>query len=415
MADDSGRSHHTPIQRNVFDAQDSTAIRDSMTGVSLEPVTTVALLRTFYRVPFRVYRDNPYWVAPFWQELNTFFHTRNPFWSHAECILYIAKKNQEVVGRIAAIIDHSFQETVGRKIGYFGFFECIDDFDVASALWRTAEAWLGSKGMTSMRGPIDGRVDVGCGFLASGFQHRASLLSSYSLPYYVSFALRYGMAKVRDFYDYYIDLTRPIPDQLKQRADDCAALGVSIRPFRRLRTGAELKWWVPVFLETFSDHWGFVPVSHEEVMTRFGVKQLRWTVDSRLFLIAEFEGEPVAYLWATPDYNQLFQALNGRLGPVQYLQVLVGLRRITSGKLHFIGIKKTCRHRHVASYLNYAALVEMQRRGYQSAEIGMIDEMNLHAHQTVAITGATRFRTHRVFEKPLQPFDVSTPSEIVRQ
>ena len=402
--------HHTYI----FESPGKKAIRVATENVSIEPVTTSDGFRTFYHVPFLIYKDDPLWVAPFWQELKAFFKTSNPFWSHAECVLYVARKNNDVVGRVAAIIDHAYCKTVGKEIGYFGFFECVDDVETASALWRAAEDWLCSKGMTLMRGPIDGRVDIGCGFLYSGFQLRPSLLSSYSQQYYISHAERFGMTKARDFFDYSIDLTKPIPNLLKEKAEQCASSGVTIRPFRRLRSNAELTWWIPLFLETFSDHWGYVPVSHEEVMTRFGVKQLRWIVDQRLFLVAESEGAPIAYLWATPDYNQLFQALNGRLGPLQYLWVFSRLRRISTGKLHFIGIKKECRHRYVASYLNYQALVEMQRRGYQGAEVGMIDEMNTHAQQTIAITGATLYKKHRVFEKPLQPSEVSTLPTNVR-
>jgi hypothetical protein len=410
-------SQHTTTRRTyIFESRGKKTIRDFTKNITVEPVSTFDEFKTFYHVPFQVYKDDPLWVAPFWQELKEFFQTSNPFWSHAECFLFIARKHNDVVGRIAAIIDHSFGKVVGKEIGYFGFFECIDDFDAASALWRTAEDCLRSQGMIIMRGPIDGRVDVGCGFLYSGFQLRPSLLSTYSPRYYCSFAERFGLAKARDFFDYYIDLTKPIPDQLKKKAEDCFASGVTVRPFRRLHANKELTWWIPLFLETFSDHWGYVPVSHEEVMTRFGVRQLPWIVDQRLFLIAESEGEPVAYLWATPDYNQLFQALKGRLGPLQYLWVFLTLRRITIGKLHFIGIKKECRHRYVASYLNYQALVEMQRRGYQGAEVGMIDEMNTHAQQTIAITGATLYKKHRVFEKSLLPSEASTlPKNARRQ
>jgi len=399
----------------VFESDGKKICRNGTNTISVEQVTTFDEFATFYRAPFRIYQDDRYWVAPFWQELKDFFHTKNPFWSHAECVLYIGRKNNEVVGRIAAIIDLSFCETVGSKIGYFGFFECIDDFDTASALWSTAEDWLRSQGMVIMRGPIDGRIDVGCGFLYEGFNLRPTVLSSYTPPYYISLAEKYGMTKARDFFHYYIDLTKPIPDLLKEKAARCADSGVTIRPFRRLRTNQELTWWIPLFLETFSDHWGYVPVSKEEVMTRFGVKQLRWIVDPRLFVIAEFEGQPIAYLWATPDFNQLFQTMNGRLGPLQYLQVLLKMHKITVGKLHFIGIKKECRHRHVASYLNYEVLVEMQRRGYQGVEIGWIDEMNTHAHKTIAITGATLYKKHRVFEKPLEPSNLSTLGQKVRK
>ena len=376
--------------------------------IHIESASRPSDLKNFYQVPFTIYQGNPFWVAPFWTEVKNFFRTTNPFWTHAECALFIARKNKSPMGRIAAIIDHSYCKTIGTKIGYFSFFECTDDFDTASALWRIAEDWLRSKGMTSMRGPIDGRIDVGCGFLYSGFHLRPTILSTYTPPYYISFAETYGMTKARDFFHYYIDLTKPIPDLLKTKAEQCAASGVTIRPFHRLRTNKELTWWIPLFLETFSDHWGYVPVSKEEVMTRFGVKQLRWIVDSRLFLIAEFKDEPIAYLWATPEFNQLIQSMNGHLGPLQYLQVLLKMHKITVGKLHFIGIKKECRHRHVASYLNYEVLVEMQRRGYEGVEVGWIDEMNTHARKTIAITGATLYKKHRVFEKTLEPSNLST-------
>ncbi len=404
MVQDPGNKKVHPPEHHafVFEQQTPMPVRDFQNNIAIETVASLRDFKMFYRAPFHVYQDNLYWVAPFWQELKDFFHTKNPFWSHAQCVLYLVKKNNMVAGRIAAIIDRSFCELIDRKVGYFGFFECIDDFEVASALWTAAEDWLRAQGMVAMRGPIDGRIDVGCGFLYEGFRTRPTVLSSYTPPYYIAFAEKYGMEKARDFFHYYIDLTKPLPDVLKQKADQCASSGVTVRPFNRLRTNKELSWWIPMFLETFADHWGYVPVSKEEVMTRFGVKQLRWIVDPRLFVIAEVEGEPVAYLWATPDFNQLFQTMHGHLGPLQYLQVLVKMRTITVGKLHFIGIKKECRHRHVASYLNYVVVAEMQRRGFKGVEVGWIDEMNTHAHQTIAITGATVYKKHRVFEKPLQ-------------
>jgi ribosomal protein S18 acetylase RimI-like enzyme len=209
------------------------------------------------------------------------------------------------------------------------------------------------------------------------------------------------MTKVRDLLTFTIDLTKPLPETLVAKAQQCYAAGVHIRPFNRLRTGKELRWWVDLFLETFQDHWGFVPVNAQEVRGRFGVKQLRWIVDSRLFLVAETQSTPIAYLWATPEYNQLFRQMKGRLGIRQLLMVLWKQRSISSGKLHFIGIKKEFRDKNIASYLNHAALMEMQRRGYRSAEVGWIDEENTAARTTIAITGASVTKVHRVFEKTL--------------
>lgn len=369
--------------------------------IQIVPVKNFKEFTLFYEVPFLVYRDNPFWVPPFWYEMKNFFKKKNPFWSHATCQLFIAKKNNKVIGRIAAIIDSKYCETFGEKIGYYGFFECIQDFDCANALLQTAQEWLLSKKMEVMRGPIDGRVDVGCGFLYNGHNSRPCVLSTYSPLYYVTYVERFGMKKISDQLFYYIDLTKPIPKKLEEKARQCVLNGIKVRPFNRLRTQKELKWWIKLFLETFSDHWGYVPVSENEVKTRFGVKQLRWFVDPRLFLVAEINGSPIAYIWSTPDYNQIFQKMNGRLGPFQILRFLWKKRKINVGKLHLIGIKKEFRNLNIGSLLNYKILIEMKNRGYIGAEVGWFDEKNVVAHTTIAITGATVYKAHRVFEKNL--------------
>ena len=253
-----------------------------------------------------------------------------------------------------------------------------------------------------MRGPINGRVDVGCGFLYSGFDSSPSLLSNYSPAYYISFAEKFNMKKSRDLLLFYVDLTNPIPKKLEEKAKICAEFGITIRPFNRLRTNKELKWWVNFFLETFINHWGYVPVSTEEVKTRFGVKEIRWFVDPHLFLIAEKKGLPVGYLWATPDYNQIFKKINGRLGPIQLLFLLFAKGQINKGKLHLIGIKKEYRKYNIASCLNYKVLVEMKNLGYIGAEIGWVDEKNFPVLKTIAVTGAKIYKIHRVFEKNLK-------------
>jgi hypothetical protein len=333
--------------------------------------------------------------------MNGFFKKKNPFWSHAECQLFIVRRQQKTCGRIAAIIDHAYCENSGEAVGFFGFFECIEDYECAQALYQTAQDWLRSKHMKIMRGPIDGRIDVGCGFLLTGFDLRPSVLSTYSPLYYLTFAEKYGLTKTRDFFHYSIDLTKQLPKDLEEKARHSISLGIRVRPFNRLLTGRELKAWIPLFLETFSGHWGFVPVNPEEVKTRFGVKQLRWFVDPKLFIIAESQNAPVAYLWATPEYNQIFQNLHGRLGPIELLSFLIAQRKINEGKLHFIGIKDGFRHQHIGSLLNYEALVEMKKRGYVRAEVGWIDEHNSIAHATIAFTGATLYKKHRVFEKDI--------------
>jgi len=384
----------------IFDnCSDTPQIKN--TSYEITPVRSKEDLKKFYQVSFQVYKGNPNWVAPFWKEFRAFFETSNPFWTHAEAQLYYIEKDGQLLGRIAAIIDHTFCENVGEQIGYFGFFECINDSKISTLLWDQATAWLSSKTMTKMRGPIDGRIDKGCGFLAKGFDTPASILSTYSHSYYLDLAEQYKLSKIRDFILYTIDLTIPISKKLEEKARTCLTSDITFRPFHRLKTNQELEWWIPLFLESFSNHWGYVPVSPDEVRERFGVKQLRWIVDQSLFLIAEDNHTPVAFIWSTPEFNQLFRQMEGKLGIRQLLYYFRKKQTITTGKMHFIGIKKGYGQRNIGSCLNYLTLKEMKQRGYTHCEVGVIDEGNTIAHTTIAITGAKPYKKYRVFEKQL--------------
>lgn len=362
-------------------------------------VKSIRDFKEFYQLSWKIYKDDPYRVPPFSSEFNDFFLRKNPFWNHADAALFIAYKDDVPVGRIAAIIDYLYCNTIGKNIGFFGFFECINDYQYAKLLLQSAETWLGSKGMDLLLGPVDGRVDNGCGFLCEGFNYPQSLLSSYSKNYYLSFVEQFNMKKSRDQFSYYIDLTKPISAALKEKARRCEESEIKIRKFNRLRTNKELNWWIDLFLETFAAHWGFIPASPEEVRFRFGIKQMRWIVDSDLFLVAELHGEPVGFLWATPEYNQIFKLMDGKLTFFKYIDFIREKKHIKYGKLHMIGIKKELHEKNIGSYLNYNILVEMKKRGYTGAEVGWIDEKNEAAHHAIALAGAKLFKKSRVFEK----------------
>jgi len=400
------RSDHTSKERESKDSSLDTSkhTQPSCPGsdtIRIQQVRTKKDFRDFYDLSFRIYQNDTNFVPSFWVEFKAFFNDRNPFWSHARYQLFLVYKKNIIAGRIAVFIDDLYCKRNNERTGFFGFFECIKDYSCAQMLFKTAEDWLRSKGMTRICGPIDGRIDMGFGLLIEGFDDPSTLLSTYNHRYYPSFCERYTMQKSRDFYEYRIDLTKPLPLLLEQKANACHIHGISLRTFRRFHTSKELQWWIPFFLDTFKDHWGYVPVSEEEVRSRFGVKQMRWTIDPRLFLIAEKDDRPVAFLFSTPEYHQIFKEMNGKLGVYGYIRFLIKRRKIDEGKLHIIGIKEDLRHHHLGSFLNYHVLIEMKKRGYTSAIVSVIDEQNQHAHETITVTGAQRYKRYRVYEKKI--------------
>lgn len=369
--------------------------------VKISTVTTIDDFRDFFNVAKQVYQNNKYWVPPFLGETKGFFKTKELFWTHSETKLFVAYKKNKAVGRIAAFIDNCYVESEKKKVGFFGFFECIQDYSIASALFDIAEKWLKSKGMAYMQGPINGRADIGSGFVIEGFNHLPYLIGHYSNTYYVDFAEKYNLKKSKDLVSYHVDLTKPIPSKVKEAAKRCEKGGIKIRPFNRFKFKSEMDWWLNMFMEEFSDHWGYTAVSLKEVQSRFGIKQLRWIVDPGLFLVAEDNGKPIGFRWSIPDYNQIFKNLDGRLGVIGSLKILVNRRKINRGRFIVMGIKNKYRGRGIGTCMNYHTLVEMKKRGYVTAEYGWIVEDNIASCKAGEKIGGKLYKKYRVYEKKI--------------
>ena len=371
--------------------------------IHITNVTSIKDLETFHKIAWTVYKDDIYWVPPLWQELKTFFKTKNFFWNHAETQLFIAYKNSKPIGRIAGIIDHALNQSDHdeQSIGYFGFFECINEYGIAKNLFDIVKKYLKEKNITIMRGPVDGRIDIRCGFLLNGYTQIPSIFSSYNPAYYIEFINRYTMKKARDQYVYWLDLQKPIPTYLKDAADFCIKEGFTIRGFNKLHGKKEMDWWISFMQKAFSFHWGYVTVSEDEVRNRFGVKYARLIADTKLFLIVESpNGERIAFKWSTPDYNQVLKKLNGNMGVKGIIKFLLNQKSITKGRFNFVGIKKEYRGKKLGSAMNYWTMLEMKKRGYTGAECGWIDEKNIASQKTIEKTGATLYKKYRVYEIP---------------
>jgi hypothetical protein len=341
-------------------------------------------------------------VPPIWEDSKDFFKSKKPFWNHAETRLFIAYKDGVPVGRIGGFIDQLFIKNEKEKVGLFGFFEVINDYEVASGLFDLVKNWMKSKGMEKMWGPIDGRIDVGSGLLLNGFNETPYIFDSYTPKYYVDLVEKYKMKKFKDLYTYYIDFSKPIPEYLKAAADKVEKAGIKIRKFNRIRAGKELKWWIPLMLKSFSNHWGYIDAPEEEVLTRFGVKQARWIVDSDLFLVAEDpNGKPIGFKWNTPDYNQAIKKLNGKLGIIGYLKFFYYMQKVNKGRLNIVGVDEKWRNKKIGSAFNYHTIVEMKNKGYPGAECGWYDEANIASINTIEKTGAKRTKTYRVYQSDL--------------
>jgi hypothetical protein len=384
-------------KKYVFSSTPSKIIQVSE-NIKIITVANLKELKIFYKVPWIIYRNNRYWVPPFWNELKNFFKTKNIFWKHSESCLFIAYKENSAIGRVGAIIDNSLANPNNKKIGFFGFFECTEDKKVAFELLKVAGEWLKSKKVTHMQGPVNARVDMGSGFLIKGFDSIPYLIGHLNPPYYNNFVKEFGMKNCRDLVSYHVDLHNDIPKKVKETSDNCLAKGIKIRKFKRWKSKKELDWFVDLLMEEFSDHWGYSSVPREEVKTRYGLKDLKWIVNPALFLIAEIDNEPIGFRWSLPDYNIIFKDFNGKMGAYGIFKIFSKRKHINRGRFIIMGIKKKYQGMGIGTCMNYFTLVEMKKLGYKNAEYGWIDETNIASRKAGEKIGGKLSKIYRVYE-----------------
>jgi hypothetical protein len=170
-------------------------------SVTVTPVSGRRDLDAFVKLPFRLYRGDPNWVPPLlFMERQRFSPKTNPFLLHADHQLFLAHRNGAIAGRISAQVDSEHNRHHEERTGFFGFFECEDDPDVATALLGAAEGWLRERGMDTARGPLSFSINQEAGLLVDGFDTPPMIMMNHSRPYYGRLIEGAGFAKVMDLY-----------------------------------------------------------------------------------------------------------------------------------------------------------------------------------------------------------------------
>ncbi len=375
-------------------------------GVVVKPVCSKRDLKRFIRFPWKIYRNDPAWVPPLlMEEKKRLDRNKHPFFEHAEAELFLAYRNGELVGRVSAQIDHLHNETHKEKTGFFGFFECIDDAQVAETLLDQAAAWLQERGMSQIRGPFSFSINEEAGLLVDGHEHPPSVLMGHHRPYYETLLKDWGLNKLMDLYCWSYDSAQPIPAEVLEIAEEVRKYpGLTIREVNRKTLNEDVKIIFDVFNSAWRHNWGFVPLTQAELDQV--TKDFKMILEPKLALIAEVNGEPAAIALALPNINDAIKDLNGRLFPTGAFKLLYRLKRnkIKSARLILLGIKKEFRG-DILGGLSILLYSEMHRRsqvlGHWGGELSWTLEDNQKINVGIQMMGGECYKTYRIFEKAL--------------
>jgi GNAT superfamily N-acetyltransferase len=374
--------------------------------LTVKPVKSSRELKRFVKVPFRLHRDHPQWVAPLIFERMQFLdRSRNPFFDHAEAEYFIAERDGEPVGRITAQIDRRWDEFQGGSDGMFGFFETADDPAVAAALLDTASEWVATRGRERILGPMDFTTNDEVGLLVEGYELRPMILQPWHPPFYRKLIEGRGFTKAMDLWMWWLAL-----GELKQGNEFHPTIhaaaekmetehGITVRNMRKRDLESEITRFIEVYNSAWGDNWGFVPVTEEEV--RFQAKNLKQVLDERWTFIAERDGEVVGAALTLPDINQVLAKLNGRLLPFGWLRFLLGKRKIDHVRVFALGVKPEYQHTGIAAAFYIRHLQNADPDGVYAGETGWILEVNEPMNRAMEGMGGKVVKKYRLYEKSL--------------
>lgn len=355
-------------------------------------------MRAFVSFPWRIYRRFPQWVPSLRRDVSTLLDpSRHPFYSHAEREIFLAWRNGEPIGRVAAIRDRAYTALHGEAVGFFGFFEATSP-DAAEALIRAARAWLGERGMTRIRGPVNPSLNETGGCLVKGFETPPMILMPYNPPHYPAYLEACGLKKAKDLLAYLFELGEEVPEWLERVADRVARRepGFRVRPVALDRFGEELDRVRLIYNEAWRDNWGFVPMTEAEIADM--AERLKPLIVPELALFVELKGEPIAFVLGLPDYHQALRCLNGRLTPWGIARAYWRTRRIRDVRFLVMGIREPYRKRGSDILLYRQGYRNALARGYRRVEISWILEDNALIRRGVERFAGEPHKVYRVYE-----------------
>lgn len=312
--------------------------------------------------------------------------------------LFLAERNGELVGRIGAIIDHNYIEFHREKVGFFGFFESVDDFSVAKALLDTAQSWLGERGMPRMMGPINPSTNSEMGVLVDGFQYRPAMLMPYNPPYYGALLERCGLKKAKDLYCYHLEKNKFLSEKLVRVAEAVRKReNLSIRTVNMKKFDEEIALVKELYNRTWTRNWGFVPWSDEEF--DYLARDMKRIIVPELSMIAEVDSNPIGFSINLPDIGKALQKVgNGRLLPFGIFKLLWHTRKVSFLRSLILGVVPEYQRRGIDGVMYIETWKRGTDLGFNEGEAGWVLEDNVMMNRAAQLVQGDRYKTYRVYE-----------------
>ncbi len=383
---------------------------DSSAPISVRKVRTASDRKAFLDVPYRAYRDLPEWRAPLrFERAAQIDPAQNPALARMTCEMLLARRGDEVVGRIAAFTNPAHLSRYNDQTGHFGFLDTVTpDPETMAALMRGAEDWLRARGMEKIAGPFNFSVNEECGLLVEGFGSPPVMMMPHGRPDYAPSLEGLGYTKAMDMHAYMMHLheTYEAPEALRRLTKSFTRdTALEIRTVKMRDYENEIKLVLDIFDDAWSQNWGFVPFGKDEITHL--ANELKPLIREDGLWIGSIEGEPACFTLVLPNLNEAIEGLDGKLLPFGWAQLLhrLKIKGTRTGRLPLAGLRrryqKTKRGLVTMVACTDAALAAQHARGMREVEASWILESNRDLVNLMSLWDAPKYKTYRIYEKAL--------------
>jgi GNAT superfamily N-acetyltransferase len=356
----------------------------------------------FLELPYRLHAGTP-WVPQLRLERRLFLNRRlNAYFSHGEAEYFVARREGRVVGRITAQVDFAYNRFHRSRSGMFGFLEFEDDPATLEALLDAAEGWLRARGCTEMLGPMDFSLNDESGVLIEGFELEPLIRQNWHPPRYQRACEGAGLEKAMDLlsWDLSIDDRAQMKPIIEKLAERCKTkYGVTVRKMTRRSLRADLDRFAEVYNSAWSENWGFVPYSKQDLDAY--ALDLQLVFSPEWFMVAEQNGETIAMAITVMDANQFQRRMNGRLLPLGWWHFLRRNRTTDRLRVGFLGVKPEHQHTGVAALLYVEHFEAAARTPLKHGEAGFILETNHAMNSGLEAMNGRVVKRYRVYRRGL--------------
>ena len=381
-----------------------------LSSLKIEIVSNKDQIIRFLALPDKIYKDDSSWRPPLKFErkaqINPISNPSAPSFDNR--ILFIATKNGEDVGRIAAFINEDHNKNSKKNDGFFGFFDFLADNLLGQLLLESAENWLKGRGVERIIGPANWSVNEECGLLISGFDTPPVVMMLHGKEEYKGIVEDFGYTKAIDMFAYQAELSagypRPKITQMMVKSAD-RNNDIKVRSMRSGKFRDELNIVMDIFNDAWSENWGFVPFDDAKI--EHMANEIRPIMFREGLWIGEYQGEPIAYIWMIPDVNEAIEGLNGSILPFGWVKLFwrLKIRGVKQARIPLMGLRKEFHNTRIGLSL-VAKLCETvfeagRKKGFSHCELSWILENNSGMISICEQASAVPYKKYRMYQKKI--------------